>query len=616
MAGPDLERERQTCTDEDPEIRPRLVDYSTDSDSDSQNRYRKGSEFKTNQSRRDVALPVLSVDKSAIVLVLVINFLDALSGSISTPILPFYAKEFDASYSQVGQLFSGFALAQMVSMPFLSWCSDKYGRRVVMLWATIGSSIGAVWQGTAQSYGSLLASRLFSGIWSGVSSVCQVYTVDVIPPDLRAEYLSYLNGSSQASVLFGPSIGAGLSALGLNVPLLVQGAMNTVLFLVTYAQLPESPEWCRLISPCSPVTGHHGLRTPRVPQKTAGMGRRTTLIIVIAFGFFSFCGMLAQMSIVSMFGIYLGRWYGMGSLATGFTMTLGAIASVATNFWVSPRLVRRLGEDFSSVLGFALVTVGSLMVSMQPFLVSLVGFMVAYIGLAINSSAVSTGAANLTDSSSRATIMTGTKMLKSLGAVVGPTFCGYLANKDVRLPFYAAAAVSVLAMSVQFLCQPWYRRIIQESLDQRRTVGKSSALLEGHWVDEHGTAEEIWDLGLYVANLLTARHYRWVTYNKALKNFLSDSFPHVATESMEAHRRNYDYRRELARAKSSYTYEDLYEEFKKVWRENKELRARYEKYDVSLACKGRSVSQRRLEEQAVAVSRQQLGATFAGFGNV
>eukprot|EP00932_Pfiesteria_piscicida_P001752 SRR837773.11702.p2 GENE.SRR837773.11702~~SRR837773.11702.p2 ORF type:complete len:160 (-),score=62.69 SRR837773.11702:174-599(-) len=141
----------------------------------------------------------------------------------------------------------------------------------------------------------------------------------------------------------------------------------------------------------------------------------------------------------------------------------------------------------------------------------------------------------MTDAATRASIMTGTRMLKSLGAVVGPALAGHLAGDDVRSPFLAAAFVGFIGIVWQVASKPTIKRI-KETLRKRRSVGKDSALLEGQWVDEQGTPEEIWDLGLYVSDLLTKRHYRWVTYNKALKNFLSDSFPELPKISEAAHR--------------------------------------------------------------------------------
>lgn len=515
---------------------------------------------------------MLMVDQTAVFLVYIVNFLDSLGGSISTPILPFYAAEFNANYTQVGYLFSTFALAQVISMPFLSYMSDRKGRKKVLLLATLGTGVGALWQGTATSYNSLLCSRIFSGLWAGVASVCQVYIVDVTPPDLRADYLSYLNSSTQASTLFGPSIGAGLSALGINVPVKVQGCVSFVLCIIIWAHLTESPEWCRLNAPDSPMVSPMGQRSKLRQKKTvaAGMGRTNIAYIIISYGALSLCGMVAQMSIMSMFALYAGQVYGLNSVEVGFTMTLGAISSVATNIWVSAPLLRRLGTLNASLFGFALILVGSLCITLQPYKLSVVGLMIAYQGLAINSSAVATGAANRTDQESRATIMTGTRMFKSAGAVIGPIVSGPLASYNVRWPFYAASAFSAIGMSTQLVSLPKMREV-KALLERRKTVGKATPFLDGEWMDEYGTHEEIQQLGIFVADLLTKRHYRWVTYNHELKHFMQDSFPSVSNESEEKHRRDYDRRRQLAREQKTGDIQTIIDQNRRLISENGEL---------------------------------------------
>merc|ERR1712232_1382316 len=116
----------------------------------------------------------------------------------------------------------------------------------------------------------------------------------------------------------------------------------------------------------------------------------------------------------------------------------GAIASVGTNIWISPVALSRIGECGSSLIGFLLISAGSFMIAQPVFWLTVIGFMLAYQGLALNSSAVAVGAANCTDSSTRSSIMTGTRMFKSLGAVIGPTLSGSLATQGVRQPFEAA----------------------------------------------------------------------------------------------------------------------------------------------------------------------------------
>jgi len=495
-------------------------------------------------------------------------------------------------------------------MPLLSHLSDKRGRKNVLILATVGTGVGAIWQGTATSYRSLLLSRVFSGLWSGVASVCQVYIVDVVPPDLRAEYMSYLNSSTQASTLFGPSIGAGPSALGINVPVLIQGGVSFVLALIIMAHLPESPEWCRLHAPASPFSpgGSQSQRTVnRKKTESQGMGRQNVIAVILSFGALSLCGMVAQMAILSMFAVYAERTYSLNSVRVGFTMTLGALSSVGTNIWVSPPTLKRWGSLSSSLIGFALITVGGVMIAMQPYWFSCLGLIIAYQGLAINSSAVATGAANLTDMQNRATIMTGTRMFKSAGAVIGPILSGPLATRDVRYPFFAASAVSAFGMSTQLLSLPVIRKV-KEVLSVRKVINAETPFIDGEWVDEYGTQEEMRDLGEFVAELLSSRHYRWVTYNSELKNFLRDAFPEVSNKSLDKHKEDYNRRRRVAREQSNIP---LLEKYEKLEKENREMMEKIKQLEWR---GGKRSSMNQTSREAQEQAQQFMVQPIAGFG--
>merc|ERR1712014_106621 len=96
---------------------------------------------------------------------------------------------------------------------------------------------------------------------------------------------------------------------------------------------------------------------------------------------------------------------------------------------------------------------------MVPLTTALFGLMIAYCGLAINSSAVLTGAANVTDAHNRATVMTGVRIFKQFGAVVSPIVSGRLAVVDMRLPFLLASVCAVIGLLSALLLAPMLNRL-------------------------------------------------------------------------------------------------------------------------------------------------------------
>jgi len=273
-----------------------------------------------------------------------------------------------------------------------------------------------------------------------------------------------------------------------------------------------------------------------------------TKMAIGIYGAASFFGMLAQMSFFSMYAVYADQKFGLDSLRVGFIITLGAISSIAANIWISPPLQDKLGDVWAGVLGSALVIVGSAGVAMDNLNLSLVGLMILFQGCAINNGAVSCGAASLTNVQNRSTVMTGVRMLKSLGSTVGPSFAGIAATRDIRLPFALSGVFAILGIFLQLTTINVNKRVRDLVTSRKNVVLSTEDAWTGGWKDEMGTPDEIADLGRYMAQLLTERHYRWVTHNAELKKSLSNFYPPLSIQSQEQYTANYNWVRDRARS--------------------------------------------------------------------
>merc|ERR1712185_244558 len=68
--------------------------------------------------------------------------IDMLGSALTLPTMPFYAQALGASPAQLGNIFSAFAIAQVISQAWMGWAGDKFGRRAVLLLALIGPALG------------------------------------------------------------------------------------------------------------------------------------------------------------------------------------------------------------------------------------------------------------------------------------------------------------------------------------------------------------------------------------------------------------------------------------------------------------------------------------------
>ena len=158
-----------------------------------------------------------------------IVFIDLLGFSLILPLLPFYAETFGATPFQIGLLVAAYAAAQLVGAPLLGRLSDRFGRRPVLLISLIGTFIGFLILGFANSLWMLFASRLLDGFTGGNISVAQAYITDITDENDRAKGLGFWGAAVGVGFIIGPALGGFLAQfLGIRILKLAFGAFHLI----------------------------------------------------------------------------------------------------------------------------------------------------------------------------------------------------------------------------------------------------------------------------------------------------------------------------------------------------------------------------------------------------
>src|SRR5687767_705567 len=124
-----------------------------------------------------------------LILIFTIVFIDLIGFGMVIPILPIYAQNepFLASPWEIGWLISIYSWMQFVFSPILGKLSDKYGRRPVLVVSLLGSAIGYMVLGLANTLLLVFVGRIISGITGGNISAAQAYIADVTTKENRAK---------------------------------------------------------------------------------------------------------------------------------------------------------------------------------------------------------------------------------------------------------------------------------------------------------------------------------------------------------------------------------------------------------------------------------------------
>src|SRR5213592_1309053 len=132
------------------------------------------------------------VGGAAFTFILVMVAFDMVAFGIIAPVLPDLIRQFEGGdFARASSItgYFGFAWAtmQFIFSPILGACSDRFGRRPIILISCFGLSIDYVFMAVAPSLRWLLVGRIVSGITTSNISTAFAYVTDVTKPEERAK---------------------------------------------------------------------------------------------------------------------------------------------------------------------------------------------------------------------------------------------------------------------------------------------------------------------------------------------------------------------------------------------------------------------------------------------
>lgn len=381
-------------------------------------------------------------------ILMAIVFIDMMGGLMIQPILPFYVQKIGVRASLVTVIGAAFFLSQLISAPFWGRFSDRWGRRPMLLLGLSTSALAFAFFGLAMTFWQFLLIRLLQGAGGGTTGVVQAYVSDSVPPHERAKALGWISAATSAGVMIGPLLGSAATYLGHASPGYLAAGLCALNVLAAWRWLPESKkkitEEERLQAAMHPPQPRQPLFEAILDVVRYPGSPVASLIWVYAFA------MMAFMAMNGILALYLGAEYQINEKNIGlFYAYIGAISVVMRAILLGPT-IRRFGEvgvmrmgAFSLVLGLAgMPLVGSIDAS-RPVRLALLAIVVLCVpvGTALLFPATTALVSWRGRQEEMGQIMGVQQFMGAVARVVGPLWAGVVFEKDVRYPFWLAAAL-------------------------------------------------------------------------------------------------------------------------------------------------------------------------------
>ena len=173
------------------------------------------------------------------------SFTTIVAMTLLLPFLPVYIAELGVTDQAAIAQWSGIAFgaaffsAALVA-PFWGWMADRFGRKLMLVRASLGMAIAMSLMGMAHNVWELVGLRLFAGFAGGYASGATILVATQTPKRRSGWALGMLNSGIMAGGLVGPLIGGTLPPLiGIRATFWLAGGVIFLTFLATTFLIKE-----------------------------------------------------------------------------------------------------------------------------------------------------------------------------------------------------------------------------------------------------------------------------------------------------------------------------------------------------------------------------------------
>ena len=347
----------------------------------------------------------------------IIVFIDRLGGFMLYPFFALYlTQKFNIGMSSVGLLFAVFSISGMVGSALGGAIADRMGRKTVIIFSLILSSLSALGMGFAPTLGIFIGVIVLVGTLSSVGHPAhEAVVADLLPPGKRAEGYGIIRVVFNVAVIIAPPIAGLLIAHSYLTLFIVDAVISLISAAIVLFALPETKP-----------QAHAHAKPETMKQTFAGYGRVFKDTPFLAFISVTVMMSLVYMNMNSTLGVYLRDQHGLPEIRYGWLISINAILVVLFQFWVTRRL-EKYRPMMMMAAGSLLYAVGFAMYGfVQTFALFVIAMIIITIGEMVVSPFQQSVVASFAPEDMRGRYMAVSGLSWSISFTVGPYFAGLI----------------------------------------------------------------------------------------------------------------------------------------------------------------------------------------------
>ena len=269
------------------------------------------------------------------------------------PILSYYCADLGGGPASVGILFALMSGPRVLFNPIFGRLSERFGRRPLMVVASLGTMAGSITWAVSPNVGWLAVSRAIAGIFGAQAALSSAVVADVTSPERRSSGMGLVGAAFGLSMVFGPLLGGGVTHLASHamvgwVGAVLQGlSVATVLFF-----LPET-------RPVGSTAGDAGSHHPALRTMLTVAG--VTPLLAVAF-----CSALAVAQVTTTFSMLAEKEYQFTEADAGYAFALFGLVGTLVQGGVVRVLHARFGDRKLAMAGLVTVAISAAVIAPGP----------------------------------------------------------------------------------------------------------------------------------------------------------------------------------------------------------------------------------------------------------
>lgn len=286
--------------------------------------------------------------------------IDAIGFGIIIPVLPRLVMQLGhmslaEATSMGGWLSAIYAIMQFLCGPLAGNLGDRFGRRPVLLLALAGFGIDYLLLGFAPTLAWLFAGRLIAGIFGASFGPATAALADITPAEERAKRFGLVGAAFGIGFIIGPALGGLMGEISVRAPFYAAAICSGLNFLFGLFFFPET--------------------LPREKRRPFNLARANPVGALLQArkmpGVLGIAGILLLWNIASM--VYPATWsffaiaeFNWSNGVIGASLAVAGISMALVQVMVLGRVVKRLRERRTAMVGVSVAMVGYLLYALVP----------------------------------------------------------------------------------------------------------------------------------------------------------------------------------------------------------------------------------------------------------